>query len=298
MKLKKADLILTADWHIREKNPECRTDDYVGETQWEKIDFISNLQKEHNCPVICAGDLFDHWKPSHELVAKTMQHLPKQFFSLYGNHELPQHNLQLRYKSGTYVLEQANFINYDAYLIKGISIHFYHYGEKPTNKIDNGKINILVWHTMVYKGKQLPYPGCIALSAKRFLKKYNSYDLIVTGDNHTPFIEEYEGNVLVNSGSISRQEAGQIKHKPRVYLWYAKTNKVEPVYIPIKKNVITRQHLEIAEKREERITAFVERLNTDWEGKISFESNLKIFNDTNKIKKPVYGIILKSLENE
>ena len=50
-------IILTADWHIREKPPICRTDDFES-ALWRKIDFISELSEKYNSPVIIAGDLF------------------------------------------------------------------------------------------------------------------------------------------------------------------------------------------------------------------------------------------------
>ena len=61
----------------------------------------------------------------------------------------------------------------------------------------------------------------------------------------------------MNPGSIYRMEASQENHKPRVYLWYAETNTVEPVYIPIESGVISREHLETKEERDIRINAFI-----------------------------------------
>ena len=59
---------------------------------------FSDLQQKYDCPVYHAGDLFDYWKPSPALLAKTMEHLPKDFYTAYGNHDLPQHNIELAYK--------------------------------------------------------------------------------------------------------------------------------------------------------------------------------------------------------
>ena len=56
-------LILTSDWHLREDTPTCFTGDWHQE-QWKAVKVIRNLQAMYNCPVIHAGDLFHHWKPS------------------------------------------------------------------------------------------------------------------------------------------------------------------------------------------------------------------------------------------
>jgi hypothetical protein len=76
--------------------------------------------------------------------------------------------------------------------------------------------------------------------------------------------------------------ADQIDHKPCVYLWYAKENKVEKVYYPIEQGVISREHIDVKEKREGRIAAFVNRLKGNVEIGLSFEKNMEQYLLTNK----------------
>jgi len=283
---KRPNAILVADFHLREDQPICRLDDFPA-AQWKKVDFINNLQQKYNCPVLCTGDLFHHWKPSPFLLSETMKHLPDQFHTVYGNHDLPQHNLELANKSGIYTLEMANEVN-------GISppfITFVSYGMVPP---DEDKNKILTWHVMTYKTNK-PFPDCTSPKAIQLLKKYPQYDLIVTGDNHQPFIEEYKGRLLVNPGSLTRQSANEA-HKPRVYLWYADTNTVEAVYLPFKEDVVSREHIKVVEERNERIDAFISRLNNDYEGAVSFEENLKHFDQSNQVRRSVMNIVYKSIE--
>jgi DNA repair exonuclease SbcCD nuclease subunit len=283
----KPDYILTSDWHLRETVPICRTDNFWSE-QWGKVDFISDLQKKYNCPVLCAGDLYDNWKPSPFLLSETIKHLPRKFYTVYGNHDLPQHNLDLKNKSGIYTLECSEILST---FRPNKSIEFCSWNESPTNIGES----ILVWHKMNYKGKE-PWPGCPDPTALQLLKKYSAYALILTGDNHKSFAQEYEGRLLVNPGSLMRMDADQIEHKPRVYLWYADTNTVEVVYIPIKDNVISREHLDVVEQRNERIDAYVSRLNNKWEVTMSFEKNLEVFEKENNIDKLIMDVIYRSLE--
>jgi DNA repair exonuclease SbcCD nuclease subunit len=291
------DAIYTADWHLRETQPVCRTDNFVEETQWNKVDFISDLQAEYGCPVYHTGDLFDYWKPSPALLSKTIEHLPKQFYTVYGNHDLPQHNLELAYKSGLYTLEKSqslNSLNYNMH-INGLTIDGCSWNQYPIDCEKRANIQILVWHILTYQGKE-PYPGCSDPKAAKLLRKYPQYNLIVTGDNHTPFVEEYEGRLLVNPGSIFRMDADQINHKPRVYLWYADTNTVKPIYLPIENNVISRDHIKIKEQRDNRIEAFVSQLNGDWQASMSFEDNIKVFEKKNNVRQSVMDIVYKSME--
>lgn len=291
-KNKKADAILTADWHLQETVPVARTDDFL-EAQWRKLDFISNLQKKHNCPVIHSGDLYDFWKPSCELEAMVMDHLPNRFMTVYGNHDLPQHNIKLKHKSGICVLEKAGKLQV---------FPTCHWLEEPTKPSWQGLFTqdverkVLVWHIMTYQGKE-PFPGCTAPMGAKLLRKYPEYDLIVTGDNHVPFVETHQGRLLVNPGSIFRTTASQQNHKPRVYLWYAETNTVEPVYLPIEKDVISRDHIEEKQNRDNRIDAFISTLNEDWQAEMSFEDNIEKFRQANKVRQSVMDIIYKAIES-
>jgi predicted phosphodiesterase len=283
---KKVDAILTADWHLREDTPICWAGDFQ-KVQWESVDFVSELQKLYNCPVLHAGDLYNYWKPSPWLLSKTMKHLPYHFYSVYGNHDLPQHNLDLAEKCGVYTLEKAGklltqptgFNDWEMCHWKGIPSN-----QKP----------ILVWHTFTYQGKE-PWPGCTSPKGSKLLKQYPNYNLILTGDNHIPFVEEYEGRILVNPGPLMIQKANEVD-LPRVYLWHFEDNTVTPVYLPFEDAWITEGHLEKEKERESRITSFVTRLNSDWKATMSFEDNLQIFENTNTVQPSIMQIVYKSLE--
>jgi len=289
------DAILTSDFHLREDQPTCRTDNFW-KTQWEKVTFIKRLQEKYDCIVLNAGDLFNHWKPSPNLLSSTMLVLPNKFYTILGNHDLPQHNLDLAYKCGVNTLQTASLLK-----VLGGS----HWGKEPDGNswewqfpCSDGGANIkeiLVWHVMNYQGKK-PWPGCTDPSAASLLRKYPQYDLIITGHNHKPFVEEHEGRLLVNPGSIMRQFADQIDHRPRVYLWYADTNTVEPVYLPIEQNVISREHIDKMAERGDRIDAFISKLDDDWEAGVSFEENLERFEKTNQVRQSVIQIVHKAVE--
>lgn len=298
-KRKSPTCIFTSDWHLREDQPVARLDNYWTH-QWVKVQCIKNLQKKYDCDVIHAGDLFDHWKPSPFLLRQTILHLPDQFYTIYGQHDLPQHNLDLVNKCGINVLEAANKLGvlsekWHIEIKKDTEIMGIHWGQTPVGFINNGGKKVLVWHKMNYQGKK-PWPGCTDPMAASLLRKYSQFDLIVTGDNHKTFHEEYEGRLLVNPGSLMRMDADQINHKPCVYLWYAEDNSIQVIHLPIESNVISREHIEVKEQRDARIDAFVSRLDGSWEAKMSFEDNLEQFFKTNNIRESVKQIIYQSIE--
>ena len=238
-----------------------------------------------------AGDLFHHWKPSPSLISQALYFLPENFYTIYGQHDLPQHNWELRSKSGLHTLEVAGKLK----VLSG-----YHYGQviyTGANRIGLPNLEkVLVWHHMTYISK--PFPGAEGGMAEGILRKYPQFNLIVTGDNHQSFTATYKGRLLVNPGNITRQVADQADFRPRIALWYAETNTVEWVYLPTQKDVISREHLEVKQERDQRIEAFISQLNNDWEAELSFEENVERFFSTNDTLDSVKDIIYKSLDNE
>lgn len=293
-KLKKADAVFCGDLHLSFKTPIARTDNY-SEAMWTKFEFINQLALDNNCPVLCSGDFLDHWKASPELLSVIIEKTTAEWFSIYGDHDLPNHSLKLKHKSGLTTLQKAGKVT----LVKGGdgSNKFRNELPKKVRPIIIQDKKILLWHVMTWN-KELPYPGCTASNAKQLLKKYPQFDCIVTGDNHKPFVVEYKGRLLVNVGSMLRSSADQITYKPSVWLYYAKTNSVVPVQLPIKEGVISREHIEIQNERNERIDAFISKIKTDFKLSMNFKDNLIKFFDKNKTKKKVKELILKHTDNE
>jgi DNA repair exonuclease SbcCD nuclease subunit len=283
---RKPSAILCSDFHLREDTPTCWTGDFQGE-QWKAVDFIYDLQKKYDRDVIHAGDLFHHWKSSPWLLSMAIQHLPNKFWTIFGQHDLPQHNLELVEKCGVQTLHLAQSLT----LLPGC-----HWGQEPEGYLPWYDKKLLIWHYLTYIKK--PFPGATGGMAEGVLRKYSQFDLIVTGDNHASFTIEYQGRRLVNPGSLTRQTADQIDFQPRVALWYAEDNSIQWVNLPIKQDVISRGHIEVKEQRDKRIEAFISRLDSDWQVELSFEENLNRFFEANNIKESVKQIIYKSIEYE
>lgn len=291
----KVGFIISSDWHLREDVPICRKDDFY-HNQFKDLDFISDLQFKYNCPVLVPGDIFDHWKPSPKLLSDVIEHLPSQVYCIYGNHDLPQHNIDLANKCGLFTLDKADQI----YVLGKSAVIFddqlgygCHWNEAVPVSLAH-KSCVLLWHVEVYQGTN-PYKNGQPSRAVQLLKDYPEYDLIVTGDNHMPFVESYEGRLLVNPGSLNIQSTSET-HKPRVYLYYPESNTVEPVYIPQDHVQVSNDHLVVKKERDSRIDAFISGLNDDYNIGTSFEDNLQKFVEANEIGDAVNNIIIKSLE--
>jgi len=291
--------ILTADIHLRDDNPKCRKDDFL-EAQMNKLLWLGALQKKHKCPILDAGDLFHKWKVSPFLINFALRYLPSNFFTVAGNHDLPQHNIELLNQSGLGVLLEAGKIN----ILTGRTVfdNFITYGFGWNNPITNNKSEenlpkVALAHTMTYKGNK-PYPQCTDLEAEVLLCKNDGYDLILTGHNHKCFIVQENMRFLVNAGSLTRQTADQLEYKPAVHLWKVDDNgrySIESEYLPIEKDVMNVDYLERKTQTDSRMDAFVQSISGDWDIGISYEHNMESCMNENNVNPQVKNIILKAM---
>lgn len=321
-KTKTPTAILTADWHIRGDRPVCRTDDYM-EAQRKKIVFILSLANRYKCPILVAGDVGHraiwgdkllNWFIRKYFASVETINSSVEIIAICGQHDLPNHRLDKWEEAGLGVLSKSleNFtVMREGFcksrlarneIFKDTKLLSFPY----STKIDHDYINdhpdapqkrITLIHQMVIKSqKDKLWPDQQANSAEKMLKKFPCYDLIVSGDNHQSFAVEYEGRWLVNPGSLMRMTANQIDHRPSVYLWYAEDNSIERVYLPIEKDVISREHIEVAEQRNSRIESFVNRLKETEELGLSYEKNMEEFLKTNRTRKRIIEKIWESME--
>jgi len=294
------DAILCADIHLREDTPLCRIDNYW-ETQWKKIKFIQSLSYEHDeIPILVAGDLFDKPKPSIYLIIEAMKTI-ENYITVCGQHDLPNHNLNLFNKSGMALLQEAGNIEtliHDDIRISNsdFSVTGFPWGTELCSTSKGGRRKIALCHTLVYENN--PFPDApLSGNVNNVMKKLEGYDLVVTGDNHQKFICKNKNQLLVNPGSLMRMSANQINHKPAVYLWYSKNNEIKEISIPIENGVIDNTHLESAKKKDKRMEVFVKRLKDDFEVGLSFSNNLKSYFKKNRVKNQVQQLIWNSLDN-
>lgn len=301
---KKILAIFASDIHLKESQPECRTDDFI-EAQTKKLLWLKDMQVIHDCPVLVAGDLFDKWKPSPWLLGYALRNLPDDLIVIPGQHDLPAHSLEQIEKSGVEVLASAGAIDLLEpartliHKTPNFTVVGFPWGVDLENTTRNGKFKIALVHKLIYKAKEPPFPGAeeVGSTAKTLAKKMSGYDIIVTGDNHQTIFEQYGETTVVNCGSFMRTTAKQIDHEPSVFALYDDFI-VRQIRVPCAKGVISREHLDKAKDKDDRISAFAERLSERVEIGLSFHDNLKKYIAKNKISKSVQSIIWKVVGNE
>lgn len=307
---RQASAILCADLHLRKDQPICRIDNYW-DAQDRKLNWLRELQKIHNkCPILIAGDIFDNWKPKelsdgYGLVSWAIEHFPKNVIAIPGQHDLPNHNIDLISKSGYTALVKSGNIQNCSFIHtieentlneEYIKVSSFPFGStlNSIKKESKKGINIALIHQLVTNDtKEVFIKGATYYS--EIFKKMKGYDLIVSGDNHKTFVQQYEGQLLVNPGSMMRMKANQIDHKPCVFLWFAEDNTVEQCFFPIEEDVITREHIE---EKDNSIEEFTQMIKTSKKKIISFQENMKDYVNIHKINKEVEKEIYAAMEKE
>lgn len=304
---RKADAILCADIHLSPQVPKCRDEEEYLPAMFRKLKFIRDLQAQHGgIPVLCAGDVTDRWyleKGVQWFVTQVIQ-VMDNWIAVPGQHDLPQHSLELYDKSWLATLEEAHCLEVmegdDKELcVSGTftNLQSFPWGVEPVEATKEEGLHIALIHRMVYQGKP-PYPGAEkdGGTAKALLRKMKGFDLVVSGDNHDTFVEELNGRLLVNPGSMMRTSAKQVNHAPSVFLWYARDNTVERVVLPYDRHAVSREHLDRTEAHDSRMQTFVEKLEGEVDLSIGFKENVMERLKESDISKETKDIVMEVVE--
>lgn len=317
---KPADAILVSDMHLTDSIPVSRIDNYLL-AQRSKLQFLQSLSAQNNnCPILCAGDIFNHWKASPWLCGIAYRHLPRPFIGIPGQHDLPEHSLKQYERSALGLLEAVS--DEEEFIIlrqmgeqiqrKNLRIVGIPFGELRNFEPDESLKfalpdlrRILILHELTWQGKKPSWDKGSRTDIELINEFGNYFDLILTGDNHEGFVARQKDPlhsprdcILVNPGSMMRRTADQADYQPRCYLYYADENDAVPVYFPIEMNVHTREHIDKEKERDERIAAYIERIKKNWEAGLSFRKNLELFFRENKVPRKIKEIIYNALEKE
>ncbi len=290
-------ILITGDWHIDNKVPKRRTDDYW-KTVLRKLGHIIKLYKTHNCDCILQpGDFFNSHRANDYLKSTMIDYFKGiNVFGVYGQHDLRFHNAN-RENTPLNVLSTAGTVKIltpEHHTFKG---HLYgcNWGEN-ISKPKEDALNILVMHKMVIKDEnsklwndQSEYITAGSLNKLDF-------DLIVTGDNHQGF----QLDKVYNCGSLMRSTIAQEDHKPHVWIWDGDKNdhEAEKLFIPIDPiEDVMDMETAIAEKeRNEELEAFVNGLKDDPSTQdLNFLKSLYEYIKKNNIQEPVAKIIEQAI---
>jgi len=277
--------IFLADIHLSLKPPVWRSaePDWM-EAQKLVLSEVCGLQKLFECPVFCAGDIFDRnrknadgWNAPAELINFAIRVLPDNIYAIPGQHDLPNHQYDDIERSAYWTLVKANKIK-DIHP-GGITIVNQHlvlsafppgFGVKlfEKEKWKHGCHNVLSMNDIIvavvhdyiwipgYSYPNAPDEKRIKMYKNDYGKQYG-YDVIVYGDNHKGFSKKVGETTIFNCGTLMRRKSDEIDYQPQVGL-LLESGEVIPHYLDTSQDkyitaaeAIVKETLEMSEFMDE-----------------------------------------------
>jgi len=263
-----------------------------------KLNYIFNLAEKENCKAILqAGDLFDSPDQSNKVEIELIKLLRDSYcpiFTIFGQHDCKFRNRDNVALQKFSVDNLVNIADNTGNIIDNICIYGASWEEAVPKVEDVNAINILIIHKMITKDGPLWYNHENYITANEMLRKYDSYDLIVSGDNHQHFTQGTKfGSMLINCGSLMRTTIAQRDHTPCIYIVDTETNEITQHKIPIKP-IGEVMNLELADELKERneaLEAFMTGLSSEYKVELSFEDNLTNLMKANNVGREIQGIV-------
>lgn len=305
--------IACADLHLQHKAPIWRSNepDWYDAMKRPLMELRSLQQEYEGCPVLCAGDIFDDGeKATPELINFALACLPDNFYSIAGQHDMPNHNIgEVFSRSAFGTLIETNKISLvpnDS--LKEMDVFGYDFG-MTINLNTNYKIPLLsialshqyIWSAPKNKYKTASEENRISQFNKKenFIKnKLFGYDIIIFGDNHIGFKAHLKDTTIINCGSLMRRHKDQIDYKPKAWLIYS-NGEVEPHYLDISKDkYLEPEELEKKEKKQQEFNMedMAKRLKELGASAFEFKNFIEDFFQKNKTNPIVKEIIKEEMK--
>lgn len=216
--------IVCADIHLTLRPPRARRK----EEDWLKamkrsLDELEGLAKYYKAPILCAGDIFDHWKVEPELINFALGNLP-EMIAIPGQHDLPLHNHKLIKKSAFWTLVLAGKIHpvfpKRPFVQGNLMVCGFPYGMplKSTTTDKSNFYKIALVHAYLWK-EGYAYQGAAAEAEVSHIHKHvTGYHAVIYGDNHSGFKEIVNGVPIFNCGTFFRRRTTDERYYPTVGL--------------------------------------------------------------------------------
>ena len=304
--------ILCSDIHLCHKAPVARS----AEPDWyaamkRPLRQLTRLSSTYDCPVVIAGDIFDHWKSPPELINFAIENLPPDIYAIPGQHDLPFHVLDDMDKSAYGTLVRAERIQdishgHPIALSDKLWIWGFAWGENvlPRNedyfKGGSGKAlpdcnHLAVIHSYIWM-KDRSYPGADKQArVGSWQKKLKGYSAAVFGDNHKGFTF---GKHLMNCGAFIRRKIDERKYTPQVGL-LNKWGRIIPHYLDTSQDkfIDVESAAAIAESGLE-MGVFLAELAGLGDTALNFLDSLTRYCKDNGVDKAIRKIILEASEKK
>lgn len=214
-----------ADLHLDDNPPIARS----AEPNWfvamdRQLKQVRDLVNKYEVPLVIAGDIFNKWKVSSELVNFAIHAIPRGSYAIPGQHDLPHHSYSDITKSPYWTLVEAGTIKHlDPYIPVKVNDNLiligYPFGHKTTGIYPQEDLDIprlAVIHDYCWKDGH-NFPGApLDKKAVNHAKRLKGHDFAVFGDNHKGFLTKKRGILMLNSGTFLRRTTKEKDYTPFV----------------------------------------------------------------------------------
>lgn len=220
--------VLFSDVHLSHTPPVAR----AAEPNWyaaqdRVLNEVRAIIEEHNAIALCAGDVFDHYRPPPELLNFAIARFPP-CFAIPGQHDLPCHVYGDIKKSGYWTLVEADVLEHLDRMhtfarggwLDGLTLHGYPWGHGITeiSDMNDGLTHVALAHVYIWQAG-CSYPGAPELGhVSRFKQQLAGYRAAVCGDNHKNFLYETKDLSILNCGALIRRKSDEMDYHPAVGL--------------------------------------------------------------------------------
>lgn len=301
--------ILCSDIHLSERAPIARAvrQDWFT-VQKRYLDQLQTLKENHNAILIVAGDVFDYWKSSPELINFALAHMPG-CYAVPGQHDLPNHNYNDLHKSAYWTLVEAGSIKHlDPYIkmdipdsrlrIIGMPWGFPCQKANRTEREGVDCIYIAVVHAYCYSNKTGCHPHAKPEQHwKAHRSKLKNFDVAVFGDHHKGFLipSKTKGMpTIYNSGTLLKRTVDEMEYCPRVGL-LRKDGTVEQHYLDCSQDewIDTRKASEATGIDFSKVMQEIERIGGE---AVSFIEHLERYLSGSNLDAVVERVLRKIIE--
>lgn len=213
--------ILISDLHLQLTAPVARSDEPSWLAAMERdLARLRNFQVTcGRVPIICAGDIFDHWGPKPELINWAMEHLPHSIHAIPGQHDLPMHAMADIKKSAFSTLVQADAIKLlpmdgvPYILTPELRVHSFGWGQ-PVMPCSKGRIKGWIDLCVAHEYIWIPQHGYTGAPkpqqlGREWSKRLSGYHAAVFGDNHQSFLTTCGDCNVLNHGTFFRRKSDE-----------------------------------------------------------------------------------------
>lgn len=184
---------------------------------------LKQIAKMYHAPVICAGDIFDHWNSCPELINFAIQHLPKGMYAIPGQHDLPNHSLKDIQRTAYWSLVEAGIIkhispDFGLPINPKLCLWGFPWGceIKPLGPSNGERVHLAVCHAYIWKGEHCYRGAPKEQQIQSYRDRLQGYTAAVFGDNHKGWISK-NGKIL-NCGGFQRRKIDEKDYRPHVGL--------------------------------------------------------------------------------